>query len=69
MNLIENAGYVEEANKKRFKKRHPHNQRVVVTVAQEEWEKLPWKSIYNMIDGIPRRVVVEINAEGERTKY
>ena len=60
---------LKRRTKKRFRKRRPHNQREVVEVAQEEWEKLPWKCIYDIIDGMPRRVEAVINAEGERTKY
>ena len=62
-------GYAEEADKKRFRKRRPHNQGEVVEVAQEEWENPPRERIYDMIDGMPRRVEAVINAEGERAKY
>ena len=61
-------GYVEEANKKRLESGAP-TVKEVVKVAQEEWEKLPWKRMYDMIDGIPRRVQAVINAGGERTKH
>ena len=60
---------LKRRTKKRFRKLRLHNQREVVEVAQEEWEKLPWKRIYDIIDGMPRRVEAAINAEGERTKY
>ena len=57
LNPIESVwAMLKKRTKKRFRKRHPHNQSEVVKVAQEEWEKLPWKSIYSMIDGMPRRV-------------
>ena len=42
-----------------------HAQRCGVKVAQEEWEKLPWKRTYEIIDGTPRRVEAVITAEGE----
>ena len=70
LNPIENVwAILKRRTKNRFRKLRPHNQREVVEVAQEEWEKLPWKHIYDMIDGMPRRVEAVINAEGERTKY
>ena len=55
--------------KKRFKKRCCHNQRELVEVTQEGWEKLPWKRIYEMIDGMSRRAEAVINAEKGRTKH
>ena len=69
LNPIENVCCVQEANKKRFRKRRPHNRREVVEVAQEKLEKPPRKRIYDMIDGIPRRGEAIINAGGERTEY
>ena len=51
------------SQRERFRKRRPHNQGEVREVAQEEWEKFPWKRIYEMIDGMPRRVEAVINAE------
>ena len=60
-------GYVE-ANKKDVQKRRSYNHKEVVEVSQEEWEKLPWKCIYDLIGGMPRRFDAVINA-GERTKY
>ena len=63
LNPVENVGYVDEANKKEVQKAAPPQSKRS-SRGCKEWEKLPWKSIYNMIDGIPRRVVVAINAEG-----
>ena len=60
---------LKRRTKKWFRKLRPHNQREVLEVAQEEWEKLPWKRIYDIIYGKPRRVEAAINAEGERTMY
>ena len=70
LNPIEDVwAMLKRRTKNRCRKRRPHNQREVVEVAQEEWEKLPWKHIYDMIDGMPRRAEAVINLEGERTKY
>ena len=63
------CGNYVEANKKRFRKRRPHNQREVVEVAEEEWDKLTWKRTYGVIDGMPRRVKAVINAEEDKKMY
>ena len=60
---------LKRRTKKRFRKRRPHNQKEIIEVAQEGWEKFPWKRMYDMIDSMPRRVEAVINAEGERTKF
>jgi hypothetical protein len=38
-------------------------------MTQEEWEKLDWGKVDEMIDAMPRRIEAVINANGERTKY
>ena len=64
LNPIENVwAMLKRRTKTRFRKRRPHNQREVIEVAPEEWEKFPWKRIYEMIDGMPQRVEAVINAE------
>ena len=66
LNPIENVwAMLKRRTKKRFRKWRPHNQREVVGVAQEEWEKLPWKRKYDMIDAMPRKIEAVINA-GEK---
>ena len=69
LNPIENVWAMLKRTKKKFRKRCPYNHREVVEVSQEKLEKLPWKRIYDLIGGIPRRLDAVINAEGERTKY
>ena len=64
LNLIENVwAMLKKRTKKGFRKRSPQNQREVVEAVQEEWEKLPWKRIYDMIDGMPRRFEAVVNVE------
>ena len=53
---------LKSGTKRRLRRRRTHNQREVIEVAQEVWEKFPWKRIYDMINGMPRRVEAVIDA-------
>jgi len=48
---------MEEASKAKTPKE-------VIEAAQEEWDKLDWQAIYNIIEDMPRRLNAVIDAEG-----
>jgi hypothetical protein len=47
----------------------PEPRKELIEAAQEKWDKLDWQAIYNMIEGMPRRLNAVIDAEGGQTQY
>ena len=51
------------------RKRIPHNEEELIALAQEVWEKLPWKRIYYYIDSMPERVATCLHRHGGPTRW
>jgi hypothetical protein len=49
--------------------RRPKPRKELIEVAQEEWDKLDWQAIYDVIENMPRRLNAVIDAKGGQTKY
>jgi hypothetical protein len=70
LNPIENVwAMLKRRRSARFDEEPPRNVEDLVRMTQEEWEKLHWGKVDEMIDAMPRRIEAVINANGERTKY
>jgi hypothetical protein len=70
LNPIENVwAMLKRRTSARFAEEPPRNVEDLVRMTQEEWEKLDWGKVDDMIDAMPRRIEALINANGERTKY
>jgi hypothetical protein len=70
LNPIENVwAMLKRRTSTRFDEELPRNIEDLVRMTQEEWKKLDWKKVDEMIDAMPRRIEAVINANGERTKY
>jgi hypothetical protein len=72
MNLIESVWSIWKA---RFRKlfrdtnKRPHGRGEIIAAAQAIWEDLPWRSIYEWIDKMPRRIATLLGHNRGSTRW
>ena len=68
LNPIENLWHVLRSNIRK-RKHQPRNREELISALQEEWKKLDINIVNNLIDSMPRRMQVVIEAGGGPTHY
>ena len=66
LNPIEN---VWKLLKDEVSKRNPKNKKEILSFAQDEWKKISYLHINNMIESMPKRLLDVINKKGDKCKY